>query len=138
VRHLDGPLLVARGAGSGKTRVIAAKIGYLLERGFDPRESQRSRSERAAREMRERVGELLARQGGQKVASSRSRPSTRWGAHHPRRREGAWLKPGSDPRPRRHPAIVAELIPTTDRARARTRRWRSAAGRTRSSSPSSR
>ena len=56
VRYLDGPLLVLAGAGSGKTRVIAAKIGHLIERGHDPKRiAAITFTNRAAREMRERV-----------------------------------------------------------------------------------
>ena len=71
VRYLDGPLLVLAGAGSGKTRVIAAKIGFLIERGFDPAGIVAiTFTNRAAREMRERAGELLAKEGRRGLAEN--------------------------------------------------------------------
>src|SRR5450631_2465739 len=64
VRYLDGPLLVLAGAGSGKTRVIAAKIGHLIESGHEPeRIVAITFTNRAAREMRDRTGLRLAEGG---------------------------------------------------------------------------
>jgi ATP-dependent DNA helicase Rep len=61
IRYLDGPLLVLAGAGSGKTRVITQKIAYLIsECGFNPRSiAAITFTNKAAREMQERVGRLL-------------------------------------------------------------------------------
>ncbi|MGH8801089.1 MAG: UvrD-helicase domain-containing protein, partial [Casimicrobiaceae bacterium] len=71
VRHDRGPLLVLAGAGSGKTRVIAAKIAHLIERGAKPSAIVAiTFTNRAAREMRERAGELLARRGAAPVAKA--------------------------------------------------------------------
>ncbi|MDJ0805396.1 MAG: DNA helicase Rep [Gammaproteobacteria bacterium] len=65
VHYIDGPLLVLAGAGSGKTRVITRKIGYLVEQcGIQPRQiTAVTFTNKAAREMKERVGQQL---GGEK------------------------------------------------------------------------
>jgi ATP-dependent DNA helicase Rep len=61
IKYLDGPLLVLAGAGSGKTRVITEKIGFLInEAGYNPKEiAAITFTNKAAREMQERVGKLM-------------------------------------------------------------------------------
>ena len=63
VTHEQGPLLILAGAGSGKTRILTRRLGYLVRQGEDPRRILAiTFTNKAANEMKERVAALLGRE----------------------------------------------------------------------------
>ena len=127
VRYDHAPLLVLAGAGSGKTRVITAKIAHLVECGVDPaRIVAITFTNKAAREMRERVQAALKRSDADAAAKVSVSTFHAYGLAIVRAEARALgLKPRfsifdpADAEP-----IVAELAATADRAKARAIQWR--------------
>ena len=128
VRYDEAPLLVLAGAGSGKTRVITAKIAHLVERRVAPEKIVAiTFTNKAAREMRERAQAALKRAGAADAAAKISVSTFHaYGLSIVRAESRALgLKASfsifdpADVEP-----IVAELAGTADRARARAIQWR--------------
>ncbi|MFM1794917.1 MAG: hypothetical protein RL642_1302 [Bacteroidota bacterium] len=60
VMHVDGPLMIIAGAGSGKTKVLTTRIAHLMANGVDAfRILALTFTNKAAKEMKERVGKIL-------------------------------------------------------------------------------
>ncbi|MEO8850014.1 MAG: UvrD-helicase domain-containing protein [Casimicrobiaceae bacterium] len=128
VRCVDAPLLVLAGAGSGKTRVITAKIAHLCASGTAPAGvAAITFTNKAAREMRERTQVLM-----REVANARGKGAPTIATFHAlglsivrREAKALGLKPGfSIFDPSDLESIVAELISTSDRGRARSAQWK--------------
>jgi DNA helicase-2/ATP-dependent DNA helicase PcrA len=60
VLHIEGPLMIVAGAGSGKTKVLTTRIAHLMAKGIDPFNILAlTFTNKAAKEMKERVGHIL-------------------------------------------------------------------------------
>lgn len=68
VEHTEGSMMIIAGAGAGKTRVLTYRIAYLLQQGVDPfRIMALTFTNKAAREMKERIIQLIGPEKGRNV-----------------------------------------------------------------------
>jgi DNA helicase-2/ATP-dependent DNA helicase PcrA len=68
VQHINGPLLIIAGAGSGKTRVLTERVAYLMEKGIEPYYILAlTFTNKAAKEMRDRIAKIVSRELANKL-----------------------------------------------------------------------
>src|SRR6188508_3803921 len=68
VSHLTGPLLILAGAGSGKTRVLAHRVAYLIATSYKPWQIVAvTFTNKAANEMRQRIAGLIGEEGAREA-----------------------------------------------------------------------
>ncbi len=71
VTSIEGPLLILAGAGTGKTRVITARVAYMISQGIDPASILAvTFTNKAANEMRERLATMVEKDQAKKVTMS--------------------------------------------------------------------
>ncbi|MEO8133566.1 MAG: UvrD-helicase domain-containing protein [Betaproteobacteria bacterium] len=123
VRYLDGPLLVLAGAGSGKTRVITAKIAHLIASGIPAKHiAAITFTNRAAKEMKERVEKMLAAGDAEGLTvctfHSLGHRIVRAEAKHVGLKPNFSIFDSNDVE-----QIIADIVKSTDRAEARRAQW---------------
>ena len=123
VRHVEGPLLVLAGAGSGKTRVITAKIAHLIERGIPAKHiAAITFTNRAAKEMQTRAAKLISGNDGDGLTvctfHSLGHRIARTEAKHLGLKASFSIFDSSDVE-----QVLADIIRSSDRGEARKAQW---------------
>ena len=123
VRHVDGPLLVLAGAGSGKTRVITAKIAHLIESGIDAKHiAAITFTNRAAKEMQTRADKLIPGKQGSGLTvctfHSLGHRIARSEAPHLKLKPTFSIFDSGDVE-----QVIAEIVKSSDRSEARKAQW---------------